>query len=143
MLVTELRAEEAERAAELGKLSGSGFDPRVELARSYARLWVARITPQGEPVGLLLAGDAAEEVHLLDLAVDAGVRRRGVGRRLLETWLEYARARSARLVLLEVRRSNAAAIALYRALGFEEAGVRRGYYSDDGEDALEFRLELT
>src|SRR5687768_15728706 len=110
MLVTELRAEEAERAAELGKLSGSGFDPRVELARSYARLWVARITPQGEPVGLLLA---------------------------------YARARSARLVLLEVRRSNAAAIALYRALGFEEAGVRRGYYSDDGEDALEFRLELT
>jgi ribosomal-protein-alanine N-acetyltransferase len=45
--------------------------------------------------------------------------------------------------LLEVRRSNAPAIALYRALGFVETGVRKGYYSDDGEDALVFRLELT
>lgn len=142
MLVTELRAEDAERAAELGKLSGSGFDPRAELERSYARLWVARLEPEGPPVGVLLAWDAADEVHLLDVAVEVEARRRGVGRRLLATVIEHGRRRGARVVLLEVRRSNLPAIALYRRAGFEQAGVRRGYYSDNGEDALEFRLEL-
>jgi ribosomal-protein-alanine N-acetyltransferase len=91
----------------------------------------------------LLAWDAADEVHLLDVAVEVVARRRGVGRRLLATVIEHGRARGARVVLLEVRRSNAPAIALYRTLGFEELGVRKGYYSDNGEDALEFQLALT
>lgn len=143
MLVTELRAEDAERAAELAKLSGSGFDPRAELERSYARVWVARLDPAGPPVGVLLAWDAADEVHLLDVAVEVEVRRRGVGRSLLATVIEHGRARGARVVLLEVRRSNLPAVELYRKTGFEEVGVRRAYYSDNGEDALEFRLELT
>jgi ribosomal-protein-alanine N-acetyltransferase len=142
MLVTELRAEEAERAAELGKLSGSGFDPRAELDRAFARLWVARLEPDGPPVGVLLAWDAADEVHVLDVAVEAEARRRGVGRSLLTTAVEHGRTRGARVVLLEVRRSNAPAIALYRSFGFEEVGVRRSYYTDNGEDALVFHLEL-
>jgi len=82
-------------------------------------------------------------VHLLDLAVDEASRRRGVGRELVARVLGEARESGARLVLLEVRRSNAAAIALYRSAGFTENGVRRGYYSDNGEDALEMSLELS
>ena len=53
-----------------------------------------------------------------------------------------ARREHKRLVLLEVRQSNGPAIALYRSVGFETTGVRRGYYSDTGEDALEMRVTL-
>jgi ribosomal-protein-alanine N-acetyltransferase len=69
-------------------------------------------------------------------------RRGGLGRRLLERAIEEGRARGARAALLEVRRSNAAAQSLYRALGFVEAGTRRQYYSQPREDALLFRKEL-
>jgi ribosomal-protein-alanine N-acetyltransferase len=54
-----------------------------------------------------------------------------------------ARASDARLILLEVRAGNAPALALYRSAGFFEHGVRRAYYSDNGEDAVEMRLTLT
>jgi ribosomal-protein-alanine N-acetyltransferase len=56
--------------------------------------------------------------------------------------LDHARARRSRLILLEVRRSNRAAIALYRAHGFTAIGIRRGYYSDTSEDAVEMMLAL-
>jgi len=56
--------------------------------------------------------------------------------------LAYARDQHKRLVLLEVRHSNLAAVALYEGFGFETTGVRRGYYSDTGEDALEMRITL-
>jgi ribosomal-protein-alanine N-acetyltransferase len=61
----------------------------------------------------------------------------------VDTVIAEARAGSARLLLLEVRASNAPALALYRSAGFFEHGVRRAYYSDNGEDAVEMRLTLT
>jgi ribosomal-protein-alanine N-acetyltransferase len=55
---------------------------------------------------------------------------------LLERSLGFARKRGAEYVYLEVRMGNDAAIALYRGMGFEVVGVRKGYYTDTGEDAL-------
>lgn len=78
----------------------------------------------------------ADEVHLHDLGVDPGLRRRGLGRRLLELALAAARRAGARVAHLEVRAGNEAAIALYRRAGFEPVGLRRGYYSSPPEDAL-------
>jgi len=142
MTVSAAVASDCARIRELAKYSKAGFDPLEELERAWARIWVVRAEPDKEPVGFALAWHAADEVHLLDLAVDPGARRRGVGTELVGAVLGYAREARARLVLLEVRASNAAAIALYQSAGFSENGVRRGYYSDNGEDAVEMCVEL-
>jgi ribosomal-protein-alanine N-acetyltransferase len=113
---------------------------RDELARTWSREWVARESPFGV-VAYLVAWHVADELHVLNLATRADRRRRGIGRALLETAIEYSRAHRLRHVLLEVRRSNAAAIALYRTCGFSTVGVRARYYPDD-EDALEMMLLL-
>jgi len=135
-------AADVPRLRELGKLSGAGFDPEDELARTWAKLWVAHTGGEPDAVGFALAWYAADELHLLDLAVDANVRRQGVGRSLLEAVIADARRTSVRLLLLEARASNEPALALYRSAGFFVTDVRRAYYSDNGEDAVVMRLEL-
>ena len=78
------------------------------------------------------------ESHILNLCVRAGARGQGMGRALLARLLEVARAHRADTALLEVRPTNRAALGLYAAMGFNEVGVRRGYYPgrDGREDAL-------
>lgn len=78
----------------------------------------------------------ADELMINDLAVDASVRRQGLGNALLRYLIAGARIRGCRRATLEVRPSNAPARALYDAFGFEEVGRRRGYYADTGEDAI-------
>ncbi|HLV66813.1 MAG TPA: GNAT family N-acetyltransferase [Polyangiaceae bacterium] len=119
----------------LAAREGSAFDPAAEVERHFARLWVARGEATHEVLGFLLAWDVADEVHLLDLVVAPQARRRGLGKRLLGALLEHAATSRARRVLLEVRRGNTPALALYEAAGFEHVGERSGYYAD-GEDAL-------
>lgn len=111
---------------------------REELARPWARLRVAR-ADRGVVVGYLLFWHVADEAHLLNVAVAAQERRRGIGRALVEHLVAYANAHAITKVLLEVRASNRAAIALYEKLGFTEINVRAKYYAD-GEDAVEMML---
>lgn len=94
-------------------------------------------------VGYVCVWEIADEVHVTNIAVHPGHRRRGIARSMLEMLLAEARARDLRLVVLEVRPSNHQAIALYESFGFRVTGRRRGYYYDTGEDALvmETRLE--
>ncbi len=87
-------------------------------------------------VGYVVAWLVVGEVHILNLAVDPSARRRGVGRALMIHVLTSFEAKGATKATLEVRRSNVGAQALYESLGFVRAGVRRGYYSDNGEDAF-------
>jgi [ribosomal protein S18]-alanine N-acetyltransferase len=96
---------------------------RQELARPWSRLWVARETDE-LPIAFLIAWHVADELHVL---IDEAVA--------------YARTRGIRHVLLEVRRSNRAAIALYRTVGFFAMGLRVRYYPDN-EDAVEMVLML-
>jgi ribosomal-protein-alanine N-acetyltransferase len=111
-----------------------------EIVRPWSRIWVAR-EDDGAPLAFLLLWHVVDELHLLNIATRADRRRGGIGRALMETMLAYGREHDARHVFLEVRRSNAPAIALYRKLGFEQLGVRARYYPD-GEDALEMVLRL-
>jgi len=90
----------------------------------------------GRLAGYLLAWLTGGTGHIGNLAVTPGERRRGVARRLLGDLLERAGSLGIRTLVLEVRVSNFAAQALYRAHGFRLAGLRRGYYRDSGEDAL-------
>jgi ribosomal-protein-alanine N-acetyltransferase len=110
-----------------------------ELARPWTRAWVAR--EGGEVVAYLLAWHVVDELHVLNVATVVAMRRRGFGGALVDAAVAYARESGIRLVVLEVRRSNRAALQLYRRVGFAAMGVRRAYYTD-GEDAVEMLLEL-
>ena len=74
--------------------------------------------------------------HIMNVAVDPDHQRRGVATSLLERLFELTREDERRGYTLEVRVSNADAIRLYEKLGFEARGIRRGYYTDNREDAL-------
>ena len=121
-------------------VSGLHVDLEAEFAREIALPWVLRVNAEGPPVAFLLAWSVADELHLLDMASHPEQRRRGHARTLLSKLVAHARSERKRLLLLEVRQSNQAAIALYRSTGFQTTGVRRGYYSDTGEDGLEMRI---
>jgi ribosomal-protein-alanine N-acetyltransferase len=108
---------------------------RDSLAAGYS-CW-AYHSPDGL-IGYAVMMIGAGEAHLLNLSIAAPLQRRGYGKRLLEHLVKVARSYGARAMLLEVRPSNEAARQLYLAYGFEQVGVRRGYYParDGREDAL-------
>ena len=75
-----------------------------------------------------------ETAELLNIAVDDSFRRRGIGKLLMNALHERARVLGAERMMLEVRRSNTPAIAMYESFGYVKIAVRKGYYSE-GEDA--------
>jgi ribosomal-protein-alanine N-acetyltransferase len=83
-----------------------------------------------------------DEVHVLNLGTAVEARRRGVGRALMEEAHAIGRRRGAAISTLEVRRSNAPALALYEALGYRRVGVRPNYYAEEREDAIVMVAEL-
>jgi ribosomal-protein-alanine N-acetyltransferase len=85
-------------------------------------------------VGFVICARYDEALHVMDVAVDPDSRRAGVGSALLEAVI--ARAGEDANYTLEVRVSNAGAIALYERYGFRAVGKRPRYYADNGEDAI-------
>lgn len=77
-----------------------------------------------------------DEAHICTLGVHPDWRRRGIGELLLSSMVEKAASLNAQVVTLEVRVSNVAAQRLYGKYGFNAVGIRKGYYSDNQEDAL-------
>jgi ribosomal-protein-alanine N-acetyltransferase len=118
---------------------------RAELGHAWSSL-VAALAPGpdgGERiVGYLISWLVHDEVHILNVGTAPEARRSGVARALMDQAVEMGRRRGARLATLEVRRSNAPAIALYRSLGYREVGVRPRYYAEEGEDAIVMTLEF-
>lgn len=112
--------------------SDAFFHAELDLGQVHAR--IAEVG--GALAGYSLAWLGSGEGHLGNLAVVGEARRRGVARALIEDLLERARECGVRQIALEVRVSNFAAQALYRGHGFRLVGLRRGYYRDNGEDAL-------
>lgn len=83
-----------------------------------------------------------DEVHVLNVAIHPAQRRRGVARALLHACLRDGQAHGAVLATLEVRKSNEAALGLYKGLGFRAVGMRPNYYVDEGEDAVVMLCDL-
>jgi ribosomal-protein-alanine N-acetyltransferase len=98
----------------------------------------------GQIIGYGVMSLGAGEAHVLNVCVRDEYRNLSFGRRLLEHLLERAAAAGVNEAFLEVRPSNLAAIRLYQRLGFEQIGIRRGYYqaADGREDAIVLKLEL-
>jgi [ribosomal protein S18]-alanine N-acetyltransferase len=91
---------------------------------------------EGALVGYLIVSRYVDAWHVMNIAVDPDHRGRGVATMLLERLFEVTVADARRGYTLEVRVSNTTAIALYERLGFEARGLRRGYYTDNREDAV-------
>ena len=90
----------------------------------------------GVLVGYLVISRYVDAWHVMNVAVTSEFRRRGIARALLEHLFEVTSTDERRGYTLEVRVSNEGAIKLYETLGFVARGVRRGYYTDNREDAL-------
>jgi ribosomal-protein-alanine N-acetyltransferase len=89
-----------------------------------------------ELVGYIVNSRYVDAWHVMNVAVDPDRQRRGIATALLEHLFDLTREDERRGYTLEVRVSNEDAIRLYEKLGFESRGLRRGYYTDNREDAL-------
>jgi len=110
-----------------------------ELRVPFSKVVLARV--HGQVVGYACRWLHAGAVEIQNVAVHPEWRRRSIGRKLVEVLLAEARAANVRRALLEVRRYNRPALALYRKLGFRETGTRQGYYAD-GEDAVLMEIDV-
>lgn len=155
--------EEPRRQFSVRRLRTEDLDSVLELQRrSFAHPWSAELFKRemthdwstillaeerlsrtdGRIVGFLIYWLVHDEVHILNLATAPEYRRQGVARALLEATIETGRRHKCAMATLEVRRSNEAAIALYRGYGFRPVGVRPNYYVDEGEDAIVMVCDL-
>jgi len=125
--------EAIERASYPTPWSRSMFAAELRKPGSIA---IGAFLAEGELVGYAFVSRYVDAWHVMNVAVSPGFRRRGIATTLLERLFEVTEADPRRGYTLEVRVSNTDAIRLYERLGFESRGIRRGYYTDNREDAL-------
>lgn len=132
--------------AEVLDLEGKAFDDpwtqahfEGELNNPHATIDLLR-APDGSLLGYVAYWIIVDEAQLLDVAVHPDFRRRGLGRRLVTRLVAQSAKADCQLIVLEVRRSNTAAVKLYESLGFEAVSIRKRYYAKSGEDAIVMHL---
>ena len=106
-----------------------------ELAKPSS-LSLGAVDDAGTLVGYLVLSRYVDAWHVMNVAVAPERRREGIASALLRQLLDQTRGDAKRGYTLEVRVSNVGAISLYESFGFRPKGVRRGYYTDNREDAL-------
>jgi ribosomal-protein-alanine N-acetyltransferase len=126
--------EEIERTSYPTPWSRSMF--AGELAKPSSICLGAIDSENEELVGYLIISRYVDAWHVMNIAVAPEYRRRGIARSLMERLFVVTARDARRGYTLEVRVSNEAAIRLYEELGFKTRGIRRGYYTDNREDAL-------
>ena len=131
MIIRKMNLGDVSAIAELEKLCFS--DPWSE--QSIASV-------DGVVAGYVGSQTVLDAADMMNLAVSPDHRRRGIGQTLVNALVEHLRQNKVLALLLEVRVSNAPAIALYESLGFEQVGRRPKYYHNPREDALIMRKEL-
>lgn len=136
--IRKMRVEDLERVLEIERTSfpnpwsRSAFLYEIESDVSYP--WV--IEMEGKIVGYSVHWLILDEAHLSNIAIDPSLRRKGLGRFILEKVIESAKKMGAKFLTLEVRVSNASAISLYTKMNFKVVGIRKNYYSNPVEDAF-------
>jgi len=125
--------EEIERASYPTPWSRAMFAAELQKPSSLS---LGAYQESGELVGYAIVSRYVDAWHVMNVAVDPEYRRHGIARELLERLFDVTATDPRRGYTLEVRVSNTDAIRLYERLGFEARGIRRGYYTDNREDAL-------
>lgn len=108
----------------------------------YVRRRLLIAEAEGALVGFAVGKVAGDVAELESVAVDSRARRRGTGRMLCKSVIDWSRQQEAAAIELEVRSASSGAIALYRKLGFVAVGQRQGYYREPSDDAVLMRLHL-
>ena len=121
--------------------TAEAFVGELTLKNSYGLAAVFRDDQTDRLVGYILGRWVLDEMEIINLAVHPGQRRKGIASKLLTEFIRMFEAKGTRRIFLEVRERNVAAIMLYKKFGFVQAGTRKGYYTDTGEDALIMRLD--
>jgi len=132
---------EIHKAATVNPWDAEGFAAFLEKPTIHALL----VMDKDEPLGFVLAQQAADEAEILMIAVHPKAQRKGVGECLLVSVAKQIQSDGVSALFLEVAEDNAPARALYDRCGFGEMGRRKNYYVRDGKeiDALLLRLELS
>ena len=138
MRIVEMKPAHVAQVAALEKLCFS--DPWSENSvaselENELSLWL--VAEEGETVlGYVGSQTVLDETDMMNVAVHPDHRRRGVAAALITELVSRLKMRGSRCLKLEVRASNAPAIALYETLGFTQLGLRKNYYRNPKEDAL-------
>lgn len=145
----KLRGAWPHEADDLARLHAAAFDHPWSAAELRGLIerpgGFALLVEDKAPLGFILCRSGGGEAEILTLAVDPAARRRGFAKALVQAAAGAAQIAGAESLFLEVAVDNAPAVGLYRATGFTEAGLRRGYYDRGGGnrvDALVMRLDL-
>lgn len=137
--IVKMQAKHIENLAEIEKLCFSkpwSYDGLAEeLSNPLAVFFVAE-DENGKAVGYAGMHHIVDEGYITNIAVHPDFRRKGIATALVRKLDTYAGENGLALLTLEVRRSNETAISIYRREGFDEEGVRRGFYECPVEDAL-------
>ncbi|HET6281243.1 MAG TPA: ribosomal protein S18-alanine N-acetyltransferase [Polyangia bacterium] len=145
-LIEPMRLHDLDAVMEIERVSfRSPWSRQVfseELTRDWAHVDIVRDAITREVVAFANYWLVADEIHVLNLATLPEARRGGHASRLMAHMVDFARRELCRYVTLEVRRSNAAAMRLYRRFAFRAIGVRPNYYAEDQEDAIVMLLDL-
>ena len=143
MTITEMKACHVPTVASLEAICFS--DPWSE--KSVASeldnplsLWLVA-EEEGGVVGYVGSQTVLDETDMMNVAVHPDHRRKGIAAALIEALIPALKARGSRCLTLEVRESNAPAVALYASLGFERIGLRKNYYRNPRENAIILRKE--
>ena len=144
MRIEKMTENHVAQVAELEKLCFGGAawsenSVASELKNPLA-LWLVAL--EGDRVaGYVGSQTVVGETDMMNVAVHPDFRRRSIGEKLIETLVTELKAMESHCLTLEVRASNAPAIALYEKMGFSQIGLRKNYYRNPREDALILRKE--
>ena len=144
MIIERMTRSHVAQVAELeavcfGSAAWSEKSVASELENELA-LWL--VAMEGNTVaGYVGSQTVMEETDMMNVAVHPAYRRQGIAEKLVRALVEELKAAGSRCLTLEVRSSNAPAIALYEKLGFVQTGLRKNYYRNPREDALILRKE--
>ena len=143
MKFTEMKAVHVPQVAELERICFADPWSEKSIASELGNIWSLWLVAQDgdDVVGYIGSQTAVDETDVMNVAVHPDHRRRGIAESLIEMLITELKNRGSHALMLEVRSSNAPAIALYEKLGFRQVGLRKNYYRNPKEDALILRKE--
>ena len=143
MIITEMNASHVSQIAALEEICFADPWSEQSIASELKSAWSYWLVAQeaDRVVGYVGSQSAIDEADIMNVAVHPDYRRQGIAEKLINSLVEELKNRGIHALLLEVRASNAPAIALYEKLGFQQVGLRKNYYRNPKEDARILRKE--
>ena len=143
MMITEMNATHVAQVAQLEKICFADPWSEKSVASELENIWALWLVAVEDDrvIGYIGSQTSIDETDVMNVAVHPDCRRRGIAEALIVNLMEELKKKGSHALMLEVRASNAPAIALYEKLSFLQVGCRKNYYRNPREDALILRKE--